>query len=98
MGIESILLIILCFLFLGFLLLGVPVAFSLGGASVITTAIAVFSDQAFGTFSGTDFNVFSLVVNRIYGVMGNWVLVALPMFILMGNFLDKSGLAEKLMH
>ena len=98
MGIEGILLIILCFLFLGFLLLGVPVGFSLGGASVITTAVAVVSDQSFGTFSGLDFNVFSLVVNRIYGVMGNWVLVALPMFILMGNFLDKSGLAEKLMH
>lgn len=98
MAIEGVLLIILCFLFLGFLLLGVPVGFSLGGASVITTAVAVFSDQMFGTFSPVDFNVFSLVVNRIYGVMGNWVLVALPMFILMGNFLDKSGLAEKLMH
>ena len=98
MGIEGTLLIILCFLFLGFLLLGVPVGFSLGGASVITTAIAVLSDQMFGTFSGLDFIVFSLVVERIYGVMGNWVLVALPMFILMGNFLDKSGLAENLMH
>ena len=73
MGIESILLIILCFLFLGFLLLGVPVGFSLGGASVITTAVAVFSDQAFDTFSGLDFNVFSLVVNsdlRSHGKLG----------------------------
>lgn len=98
MGIEGTLLLILAFTFLGFLFIGVPVGFSLGGASVTTTSIAVFSDQYFGTFSGLDFQVFSLVVNRIYSVMGNWVLVALPMFILMGNFLDKSGLAEKLMH
>lgn len=98
MEIEGILLLVLTFSFLGFLLLGVPVGFSLGGASVITTAVGVASDFIFGSFSGLDFQVFSLVVNRIYGLMGNWVLVALPMFILMGNFLDKSGLAEKLMH
>jgi tripartite ATP-independent transporter DctM subunit len=98
MGIEGVLLLVLVITFLGFLLLGVPVGFSLGGASVITTGVAIAADQMFGTFSGLDFQVFSLVVNRIFGLMGNWVLVALPMFILMGNFLDKSGLAEKLMH
>lgn len=98
MGIDGILLLVLVFTFLGLLVFGVPVGFSLGGASVITTAVAVFSDLIFSTFSGLDFQVFSLVVNRIYGLMGNWVLVALPMFILMGNFLDKSGLAESLMH
>ena len=98
MAIESILLLVLSFCFIGFLLLGVPVGFSLGGSSVVTTVVAIALDVQFGTFSGLDFQVFSLVVNRIYGLMGNWVLVALPMFILMGNFLDKSGLAEKLMH
>ena len=98
MAIESILLLVLSFCFIGFLLLGVPVGFSLGGSSVVTTVVAIALDVQFGTFSGLDFQVFSLVVNRIYGIMGNWVLVALPMFILMGNFLDKSGLAEKLMH
>lgn len=97
MGIDGILLLVLVFTFLGLLLLGVPVGFSLGGASVMTTAMAVACDQLFGSFSGLDFQVFSLVVNRIYGLMGNWVLVALPMFILMGNFLEKSGLAENLM-
>jgi tripartite ATP-independent transporter DctM subunit len=98
MAIESILLLVLSFCFIGFLLLGVPVGFSLGGSSVVTTVVAIALDVQFGRFSGLDFQVFSLVVNRIYGIMGNWVLVALPMFILMGNFLDKSGLAEKLMH
>ena len=37
------------------------------------------------------------MVNRIYKIMDNWILVALPMFIFMGNMLDKSGIAEKLM-
>ena len=97
MEIEGILLLILSLGFLGFLALGVPVGFSLGGAAFITTALAVVSDQIFGTFSGLDFQVFSLVINRIYSLMGNWVLVALPMFILMGYFLDKSGLADRLM-
>lgn len=30
--------------------------------------------------------------------MDNWVLVALPMFIFMGLMLDKSGVAERMMH
>ncbi|MBH54197.1 MAG: C4-dicarboxylate ABC transporter [Opitutaceae bacterium] len=98
MVIESVLLLVLCFCFLGFLMIGVPVGFSLGGASFITTALAIAFDSLFGAFSGVDFQAFSLVVNRTYGLMRNWALVALPMFILMGNFLDKSGLAEKLMH
>ena len=38
-----------------------------------------------------------MVVSRIYKIMDNWILVALPMFIFMGNMLDKSGAAENLM-
>lgn len=98
MGIEETLLVVLAGLFLAALMVGVPVGFALGGAAVVTTAVAAGSDQMLGTSSGLDFQVFSLVVNRVFGLMGNWVLVALPMFILMGNFLDKSGVAERLMH
>jgi tripartite ATP-independent transporter DctM subunit len=50
------------------------------------------------TITGLDFLTLGLVVNRIYKIMDNWVLVALPMFIFMGMMLDKSGVAEKLMH
>jgi tripartite ATP-independent transporter DctM subunit len=38
-----------------------------------------------------------MVVNRIYKLMDNWVLVAIPMFIFMGLMLDRSGIAEKMM-
>jgi TRAP-type mannitol/chloroaromatic compound transport system permease large subunit len=39
-----------------------------------------------------------LSVNRIYKTMDNWVLIALPMFILMGLMLDRSGIAENMMY
>ena len=39
----------------------------------------------------------SLSVERIWNVMENWVMVALPMFILMGLLLDRSGIANQLM-
>ncbi len=39
-----------------------------------------------------------LLVGRIFSIMDNWVLVALPMFIFMGLMLDKSGVAERMMH
>ena len=70
--------------FIVVLLLGVPVAYALGGMAVLFTAIAMFCDQFLGTATGLDFNVFSLVIHRIYQLMENWLLVALPMFIFMG--------------
>jgi tripartite ATP-independent transporter DctM subunit len=38
-----------------------------------------------------------MVVNRVYKLMDNWVLVAVPMFIFMGLMLDRAGVAEKMM-
>ena len=94
---HTVLIVLLFLSFVGLLLAGIPVAYALGGLSFLFTAIAVISDQAFGTFIGLDFKVFSLVINRIYSLMENWVLVALPMFIFMGHMLDRSGIAENLM-
>ena len=50
-----------------------------------------------GTITGLDLNVLGLVVSRVFSLMENWVLVALPMFIFMGLMLDRSGVAEKMM-
>jgi tripartite ATP-independent transporter DctM subunit len=44
-----------------------------------------------------DWGYSSIIVDRIYAVMNNWVLVALPMFVFMGIMMDKSGIAEDLM-
>ncbi len=68
------------------ILIGYPVAFTLGGLSVIV-GLMVFD---------TDF--FYLLSLRIYGTMQNFVLLAVPLFIFMGIMLEKSGIAEKLLH
>ncbi|OGU34213.1 MAG: C4-dicarboxylate ABC transporter [Ignavibacteria bacterium GWB2_35_6b] len=67
------------------LMSGFPVAFTLGGASLI-----------FGLFTfGLEF--FNLLPLRIWGVMNNYILIAVPLFIFMGVMFEKSGLAEDLL-
>jgi tripartite ATP-independent transporter DctM subunit len=67
------------------LLVGFPVAFTFGG-------IAVF----FGLFAeGTQ--IFALMPHRIWSIMNNTILMAIPLFIFMGIVLQKSNLAERLL-
>ena len=67
------------------LLLGYPVAFTIGGVSLF-----------FGLANlGLDF--FALMPIRIWGTMTNFTLMAVPLFIYMGVMLEKSGLAEELL-
>lgn len=69
----------------GLLLLGYPVAFTLGAISLL-----------FGTvFLGYQF--FDLLPFRIWGVMTNFTLLAVPLFVFMGVILEKSGIAEQLL-
>ena len=72
---------------LAVLLLGVPVAFAFGGVAV---AFAFFIPDL-----GLD--VFEILPFRIYGIMSNTTLMAVPLFIMMGLILEKSGMAEKLL-
>ncbi|MFQ5603575.1 MAG: TRAP transporter large permease subunit [bacterium] len=67
------------------LLLGFPVSFTLGGVSLI------FGLLTFGL------NFFNLLPLRIWGIMTNYVLIAVPLFVYMGVMLEKSGLAEELL-
>jgi tripartite ATP-independent transporter DctM subunit len=83
--------------FIGLIFVGFPIAWLMGGLAIIFTAISVFSDNYLDTFFGVDWGYTSIVVARIYAVMNNWVLVALPMFVFMGIMMDKSGIAEDLM-
>ncbi|MDX1654043.1 MAG: TRAP transporter large permease subunit [Candidatus Competibacteraceae bacterium] len=87
-------------MFIAFILLlftGYPVAWVLGGLAVIFTLISVIFIEYFDAFIFADWANFSIVVDRIWGQMNNWVLVALPMFVFMGLMLDRSGVAEQLM-
>ncbi len=97
MAINEILIIGMFLTFILLLFSGFPVAWVLGGVGILFAIVGYYSDIYLGTLTGIDYNTIGLIVNRIYKVMDNWILVALPMFIFMGHMLDKSGVAEKLM-
>ncbi len=97
MSINEILVVAMFCSFIALLFTGYPVAYVLGGIGVIFAGVGFVTDTYMGTATGLDFNTLGLVVNRLYKVMDNWVLVALPMFIFMGIMLDRSGVAERLM-
>jgi tripartite ATP-independent transporter DctM subunit len=69
----------------------------LGGVAVLFTAIAIIAERDFGFYTGVDWSYASLVADRIWDLMDNWVLVALPMFVCMGLLLDRAGIAADLM-
>jgi tripartite ATP-independent transporter DctM subunit len=69
------------------LFLGHPLAFSLGILALVFGVIG---------WGGSVDLVFGLLANRAYGVMEEYVLVAVPLFIFMAQVLDSSGIAEKL--
>ncbi len=69
---------------------GYPVAFSLGGTALIFGAIGVGA----GLF---DWALLYAMPQRIFGIMSNYVLLAVPFFIFMGTVLEKSKLAEDLL-
>jgi tripartite ATP-independent transporter DctM subunit len=80
-------------MFLGlvvFLLLGYPVAFSLAANGLL---FAVLGVQA-GYF---EFSLLQALPERIFGIMSNATLLAIPFFTFMGLILERSGLAEDLL-
>ncbi len=74
----------------GFVLLGYPVSFTLAG----TALLFALAGMAFGVF---DPDFLGVLPHRIYGVMTNEVLIAIPLFIFMGVMLERSKVAEELL-
>ena len=70
------------FVFIVILLLGVPLAFATGAVAV------VFAYALFGLPGLT------LVISRVFTLMGNYVLVSVPLFIFMACILERAGVAE----
>jgi len=97
MDVNEILVLAMFLTFILFLFSGIPVAFVLAGVGVLFAGIGWLADTYLDTVTGLDFLTLGLVVNRIYKIMDNWVLIALPMFIYMGLMLDESGIAKRLM-
>ena len=72
------------------LLLGYPVAFSLGGTALAYAWIG-------GMTGHFDVVFLQALPNRLYGVMTNETLIAVPLFIFMGVMLERSRVAENLL-
>ena len=83
--------------FIGLVFTGFPIAWILAGLAVLFTALAIVFEVDFGIPIGVDWAYASISVERIWNVMENWVMVALPMFVFMGLMLDRSGVANRLM-
>lgn len=79
--------VITIFMF-GALLIGVltgfPLALPIGGVGVITGYLL------FGP------NAFDIIYSRVYDILTNYGMMAVPLFVFMGNMLEKSGIAEKM--
>ncbi|WP_415905214.1 TRAP transporter large permease [Neptuniibacter sp. QD48_55] len=97
MDANEVLVIAMFLSFIALLFTGIPVAWVLGGIGIIFAFLGQFTDTYMDTMTGLDYTTLGLVVNRLWTIMENWILVALPMFIFMGIMLDKSGVAERLM-
>ena len=72
------------------LLFGYPVAFTLSGVSILFALICV----PLGIF---DESIFKSIPLRIFGIMNNVTLLAVPLFIFMGTVLERSGIASKML-
>ena len=87
---------------LGMLIIGFPVAFTFGAVAVFfglaAGIIEAFADGEL-LVDGIDngLMMFSMMPHRIWSIMNNTVLMAIPLFILMGLILQKTKLAERLL-
>ena len=72
------------------LMLGYPVAFTLAGTALAFAGIGISE----GVFSA---GYILALPDRIFGIMNNSTLIAVPLFVLMGVLLEKSRIAEKLL-
>ena len=74
----------------GVLMMGFPVAFTLGGVSLAFAAL--------GNLTGTfDAAFLEALPNRLFGIMVNETLIAVPLFVFMGVMLERSRVAEGLL-
>ena len=94
---NEILALAMFFAFIVLVFTGFPVAWVLAGLSILFTAIAIVASVDSGLSIDIDWAYTSITVERVWNVMENWVMVALPMFIFMGLMLDRSGVAGRLM-
>ena len=89
MSVEILAILFVFFTFL-FLLSGIPVAFILSGSALIFAFIGI-------CFEAFDSSFLLAIPSRIYGIMINQNLIAVPLFIFMGLILEKTKIAEQVL-
>lgn len=93
--------IVMFFAALLMLTVGYPVAFTFGSVSIFfgifAAIIELMPDLGVVAVSEEFFSMFSMMPFRIYTIMNNTILMAIPLFIFMGIILQKSDLAERLL-
>lgn len=72
------------------ILSGFPVAFAIGGVSIIFIGLGILTNQL-------DLSFVHITNAKLYGIMTNQILIAVPLFILMGTSLQRSHIAEDLL-
>ncbi len=72
------------------LMAGFPVAFTLAGTSLLFAGLGVLT----GTL---DMAFLHALPNRVFGILSNQILIAVPLFVFMGVMLEKSRIAERLL-
>ncbi|WBU56631.1 TRAP transporter large permease [Paracoccus sediminicola] len=72
------------------IVLGYPVAFTISGIAVLFAGIGWLT-------GGFDAGLFGAIGQRFFGVMTNRTLIAIPLFVMMGVILQRSGIAERLL-
>ena len=90
MSANEVLVILMFFGVCGMLMGGFPVAFSLAGVALIFAGLG----SLIGAF---DLSYLGFFPNRIFGIMTNEVLIAVPLFVFMGVMLERSKVAEELL-
>ena len=75
--------LVLILLFLGLMFLGVPIAVSLGAASVIVMATMTTLPL-------------SMAAQSMFTAMNSFIMVAVPLFILCGSLMDEGGIADRI--
>lgn len=90
MSLNEVLCILMFATVMGVMMLGFPVAFTLSGVGIAFALLGSLLDVfEWRTMGG--------VMGRVYGIMSNEMLVAIPLFIFMGIMLEKSKTAERLL-
>jgi TRAP-type mannitol/chloroaromatic compound transport system permease large subunit len=76
------------------IMMGFPTAFTLMGLGVFFGFYAFYNPAEYWF----DNRVFDLMVQRTYGAMTNEVLIAIPLFVLMGYVMERGALVDKMFH